>query len=309
MNFDIHILGTSSAMPVTSRAPSAQVVNVYGTAILIDCGEGTQRQLRKFHISFGRIYHIFISHLHGDHYFGLFGLLSSYALLNRTADLHIYAPAQLRILLTSSCSPVKLSELTYKVRFHDIPKNGGLLLDAKNFTVEAVPLRHSIPTYGFIVREKQRQPNIIKEAIAKFNLLIEEIVKLKRGELVTRADGSVILPEQVTVPAPKPRVYAYISDTLPIEEIVPLIKGANVLYHEATYDESNAEKAKLTYHSTARQAAEIAKAAEVESLVLGHFSATILDFDSLLAEAKSVFPNTILGYDGLKISIPFKKNI
>lgn len=309
MNFDIQILGTSSAMPVVSRAPSAQLINVYGKAILIDCGEGTQRQMRKFHISFGRIHHIFISHLHGDHYFGLFGLLSTYDLLHRTADLHIYAPAQLRIMFTSSCSPIKLNELTYKVYFHDIPKEGGLIFDYKNFTVEAVPLQHRITTYGFIVREKQRQPNIIKEAITKFNLLIEEIVKLKQGEQVTRSDGSVILPEQVTVPAPKPRVYAYISDTLPLEEIVPMIKGANVLYHEATFDESNAEKAKITYHSTAKQAAQIAKAANVETLVLGHFSATIQDYDNLLAEARSVFPNTILGYDGLKISIPLKKNI
>lgn len=307
MNFSIQILGTSSALPVTSRFPSAQVVDVYGKLILIDCGEGTQIQLRRFKISFGRIKHIFISHLHGDHYFGLFGLLSTYELLHREYDLHIYAPPQLRVMLTSHCSPVKVEQLPYKVIFHDISADGGLLLDDKNFTVTAFPLKHKIPAYGFLVKEKQRKPNIIKAAISKFNLLIEEIVKLKNGQTIHREDGTVINPEQVTIPPPTPRSYAYVSDTLPTEDIIPYIQQVNVLYHEATFDNRNEQKALATYHSTAAQAAMIAKKAQVEKLVIGHFSATIQDFDRLLSEAQEIFPNTELAYDGMKIQIPFEK--
>ncbi len=307
MNFSIQILGTSSALPVSSRFPSAQVVDVYGKLILIDCGEGTQIQLRRFKISFGRIRHIFISHLHGDHYFGLFGLLSTYELLHREHDLHIYAPAQLRIMLTSHCSPVKVEQLPYKVHFHDIPQDGGLLLDEKNFTVTAFPLKHKIPTYGFLVKEKQRKPNIIKAAISKFNLLIEEIVKLKNGQTIHRADGTVIEPQQVTIPPPPQRSYAYVSDTLPTEDIIPYIRHVDVLYHEATFENRNEQKARATYHSTAAQAAMIAKKAQVGKLILGHFSATVLDFEKLLAEAVEIFPDTQLAYDGMKIEIPFER--
>ncbi len=308
MNFDILVLGTSSATPVSNRFPSSQVVNIYGTPLLVDCGEGTQLQLRRFHVSFGKIRHIFISHLHGDHYFGLFGLLSTYELLHRDVDLHLYAPAGLKKILWSSHSPVKARELPFPLHFHALPGRGGVILEHKNFTVEAVPLEHRIDAWGFIFREKQRQPNIIKSKIEELRLLIEEIVKLKRGEIVERDDGTVISPEQVTIPAPRPRSYAYISDTKYLPRLAQILSGVDVLYHEATFDNAYKQKAEATYHSTAEQAAMLALSAGVGQLIIGHYSATILDMAKFYQEAKAIFPNTILAYDGLKISIPVPRD-
>ncbi len=308
MNFDILILGTSSATPVSNRFPSSQVIDIYGTPLLVDCGEGTQLQLRRFHVSFGKIRHIFISHLHGDHFFGLFGLLSTYELFHREVDLHIYAPAELKEMLWSKHSPVRAWELPFPLHFHPLPDQGGIILDHKNFTVEAIPLEHRIDTWGFIFREKQRAPNIIKAKIEELKLLIEEIVRLKNGEIVEREDGTVIHPQEVTIPAPPPRSYAYISDTKYLPRLAERLKGIDVLYHEATFDDEHEDKALATYHTTARQAAMLARDAGVGKLIIGHFSATIMDMRQYFRQAKEIFPETILAYDGLKVSIPLRKN-
>ncbi len=307
MNFDILVLGTSSATPVSNRFPSSQIVNIYGTPILVDCGEGTQMQLRRFHVSFGRLQHIFISHLHGDHYFGLFGLLSTYELFHRDTDLHIYAPEELKQILWSDWSPVKANELPYPLHFHALPRQGGVIMEHKNFTVQALPLQHRIDTWGFIFREKQREPNIIKSKIEELGLLIEEIISLKHGQTIEREDGTKIYPQDVTTPPPEPRSYAYISDTKYIPQLAEKLLGIDVLYHEATFDNAHLQKSQLTFHSTAAQAASIARAAHVKKLVIGHFSATITDMNKFFEEARAIFPNTVLGYDGLKISIPVKK--
>ncbi len=308
MDFDILVLGTSSATPTAHRFPSSQVVNIYGTPLLVDCGEGTQLQLRRFHVGFGKIRHIFISHLHGDHYFGLFGLLSTYELFHREVDLHLYAPAGLKQILWSRHSPVKVRELPFTLHFHALPKRGGIIMDHKNFSVEAVPLEHRIDTWGFIFREKEREPNIIKTKIEELKLLIEEIVRLKKGEMIEREDGTIIFPDDVTIPPPEPRSYAYISDTKFLPHLAEKIRGVDVLYHEATFDNEHKQKAEATFHSTAEQAAILAREAGVGQLIIGHFSATLLDMERFYMEAKNVFPRTVLAYDGLKISIPFKRS-
>jgi len=309
MNFDILILGTSSATPTTNRFPTSHIVNIYGVPMLLDCGEGTQLQLRRFHISFGSIQHIFISHLHGDHYYGLFGLLSTYKLFHREAVLNLYGPEELKNILWSKYSPVKVEELDFEVNFHVLPKEGGIILDHKNFTVEAIPLYHSIETWGFIFREKRRLPNIIKSKIEEFNLSIEEIVKLKNGQIIVRSDGQIITPEHVTLPPPLPRAYAYISDTKFLPKLAEKLKDIDLLYHEATFDNEHKQKAINTLHSTSEQAAMLAKQANVGKLVIGHFSITIEDMQSFYNQAKAIFSNTILAYDGLKLSIPQKSNL
>jgi len=307
VNFTVRILGTSSAHPNANRFPTSHILNIYGKYILIDCGEGTQIQLRKFKIPFGHINHIFISHLHGDHFFGLFGLLSTYELLHRGSDLHLYAPVQLRDMLFSPQSPVKVKELPYKIWFHPLRKGHNLVMEDKNFFVESFELDHRIPTWGFIVKEKKRKPNVIKSKIEEYSLGIEEILAVKRGEDIIRDNGQVIKAKEVTTPAPEPRSYSFVSDTRFFPPVVEHIKGTDLLYHESTFIKKDEDLAAQTYHSTAEQAAMIAKQAGAKQLVIGHFSARYKDTSVFLDEAGKVFKNTVLAYDGLKLEIPLRK--
>lgn len=302
MSFSLTILGCSSALPTSQRFPTAQILNISEQFFLIDCGEGTQIQIRKYCIRISKIHHIFISHLHGDHFFGLFGLISTMNLLGRKGDLHIYGPAELEKILYIMLD--NFEHLRFKIVFKktDCSKNE-IIFENNKITIETIPLKHRIPTCGFIFREKLKQKNIKKEVIIQFNLTIKEIGQIKAGNDLIRDNITVALNNDLTYPALPIISYAYCSDTLYKEDIIPLIKNVNLLYHEATYTKDMEHRAKETFHSTASQAATLARKAEVRQLVIGHFSARYRDLNEILEEARTVFPNTIAAEDGLTIEI------
>ena len=296
MNFTLNVLGTASALPTTERYPSAQVLTVRGRLFMIDCGEGAQIQMRKAGISFLKIEHICLSHIHGDHIFGLFGLLSTMAMLGRTAPLNIYAPAAfapiLRFLLEQFGEGF-LYEVNHVVLDMSEPK---LVYENRRTELLAFPLNHRVDTYGFIIREKMPQHNVHKDAIARYGLSIAEIGALKRGEDIVRPDGIIYNSEAAYVPF-TPRSYAYCSDTAPFPELARWVKGVSVLYHEATFPAEMEEMAAKTYHSTTLQAARTARDAGVGKLLVGHYSSRFPDVDFFLDELRSIFPDTALAHD------------
>lgn len=303
MAFNVTILGCSSALPTSKRNPTAQVLNVFERFFLIDCGEGTQIQLRKYKIKLSRINHIFISHLHGDHYFGLFGLLSSYALAGRKNDIHIYADIELQSIVNYLMKTI-IDKVDFKVVFHALNfKNDEIIYEDSHITVKSFPLKHRINTCGFLFSEKQKPSNIKKDIIEKYKLSIKEIINIKEGNDYTDISGNIIKNEDLTTPAPAPRSYAYCSDTLFQEKNAKYFENVSLLFHESTFLEQHADRAEETYHSTAKQAAQTAKLANAKQLLLGHYSARYKDLSPILEEAKDVFENTILGMDGLKIEI------
>lgn len=270
---------------------------------MIDCGEGTQLQMRKSKLKFSRLNHIFISHLHGDHCFGLIGLISTFGLMGRTADLHIHAPAPLEGLMRPWLD-FFCQGLDYAVHFHPFStREPALIYDDKSVSVTTIPLRHRIETCGFLFREKPLQRSIIREMTDFYQVPIAWMPRIKNGEDFVREDGTVIACHRLTRLAPAPRAYAYCSDTAHFPAIIPQIKGVDLLYHEATFAESDAARAKQTLHSTARQAATIAREADVKQLLIGHFSARYEDESILLAEAQTVFPATRLAQEGLTITL------
>ena len=310
MSFSLTILGSSSALPTSKRSPSAQVLNVQERLFLIDCGEGTQIQFRKYKVKFSKINHIFISHLHGDHFFGLFGLISTYSLLNRTNDLHIYAHEELEKIL--SCISIQMyqpensgeNKLPFKIIYHHInSKQSELIYEDNKLTVETIPLKHKIHTCGFLFREKPKPRNIKKELVETYKIPVKDIIKIKQGADFITNDGKLITNKELTIPPPKPRSYAFCSDTLYNEDIIPIIKDVDLLYHEATFMHDLEDKAKLTFHSTTIQAANIAKKANVSKLIIGHISSRYKDDNAVLEEAKSVFQNTKLAEDGKTYSV------
>jgi ribonuclease Z len=297
MTFSVTILGSNSALPTTKRYPTAQVLNVSGRFFLIDCGEGTQLQLRKNKIKFSRINNIFISHLHGDHVFGLIGLISTFGLLGRTNDLHIYAHSDLEKILTPQINYF-CKDIKFGVIFHHLnTKKPELIFEDKNLTVTSFPLKHRVPTCGFLFKEKQKEPNIKKEAIAKYELSIAEIVRIKKGEPLY-IDNVPVPEEELLIPPPPPRSYAFCSDTGYNTAMLQVIKGVDLLYHEATFADEHKELAKKTTHSTAKQAASIAKEANAGKLLLGHFSSRYDDLSILEKEAREIFPETYIVNDG-----------
>lgn len=302
MNFIIRILGSSGAFPTFERFSTAHFVSVYQKHFLIDCGEGTQIQLKRFKTKFGKINNIFISHLHGDHFFGLLGLISSYNLSKRTTDLNIYAPADLEKILFSENSFFRRSELSFKINFFPHPDENKVIYHDKNLEIECFQLSHNIPTWGFLFREKQRPPNIKKEKITELNLTIEQIKALKSGQDIT-VGGKKYKNEELTFTQSSPRSYAFCSDTSYYEKIVPIIKNVDLLYHEATFLEKDYSDAVRYRHSTAKQAAMIASKAHAKKLIIGHFSNRYQSVKSIEKEAKEVFQNTIAANDGMKIEI------
>lgn len=289
MAFELTILGSSSALPTSERYPTAQVLNASGRFFLIDCGEGTQIQIRRQKIAFGKIRHIFISHLHGDHYYGLIGLISTFNLLGIKNDLHIYSPSQLKEILQPQLNLLKAG-LQFNIIFHPLNfKKPELIFEDKVIEVISFPLKHSINCCGFLFREKIKERNIKKEYIQEFNIPIAQIRAIKQGADFETENGKIIPNEQLTTPPPPPVSYAFCSDTAFHPPVVETIKEVSTLYHEATFTEEMKEWAVKTYHSTALDAAKIAKMANAGKLIIGHFSSRYKTTDQFLKEAQSEF--------------------
>ena len=300
--FELHILGCGSALPTTRHFATSQVVNLRDKLFMIDCGEGAQMQLRKSRLKFSRLNHIFISHLHGDHCFGLMGLISTFGLLGRTAELHIHSPKGLEELLTPMLN-FFCHTLAYKVIFHEFDtRQTSVVYEDRSMTVTTIPLQHRIPCCGFLFAEKARPNHIIRDMVDFYKVPVYELNRIKNGSDYVTPEGEVIANTRLTRPS-DPRKYAYCSDTIFRPEIVEQLSGVDLLFHEATFAESELARAKETYHTTAAQAARIALEAGVRQLVIGHFSARYEDESILLKEASAVFPNTILAKENLCISL------
>jgi ribonuclease Z len=305
MSFIVTVLGCSSALPTSNKYPSAQVLNVHERFFLIDCGEGTQTQLRRCKVHFSKINHIFISHLHGDHFFGLFGLISSFSLLGRKNDLHIYAHSELQTIIFNLWKSIDYRP-DFKIVFHHLTyEDKTLIFEDKKVSVYSFPLKHRIKTCGFLVQEKKPLLNIRRDVIDFYQIPIRDIVRVKEGEDFITETGERIENKRLTLPPIQTRSYAYCSDTAYYENIIPHIKGVDVLYHEATFTQDLEKDAREKYHSTAQQAAQIAEKAEVGKLIIGHFSTRYKeDYQKLLTEAQAIFPNTEAADDGKTFVLP-----
>lgn len=301
--FEISILGCGSALPTLRRNPTSQCLNIKDKLYLIDCGEGTQLRIRDQKIKFQRINHIFISHLHGDHYFGLPGLISSMHLLGRTNDLHVYGPPGLEEIIRAMLKASK-TYLNYNLYFKETQiKKVELLFENDQVKISSFPLKHRVDCTGFLFQEKESERNIVKSEIYKNDLNIAEIVLLKKGQDVLRENGEVLKASDLTIPGARSRSYAFCSDTKYTESILEIVEGVDVMYHESTFLKELEKRAKETFHSTAEQAAKIALKANVGRLFLGHYSSRYDDLEGFLLEAREVFPQSYLSEDGLKVLI------
>lgn len=292
--FKIHILGCGSALPTLKHNASAQIIEIRDKAFMVDCGEGTQVQMRRSHVHFNKISSVFISHLHGDHCFGLPGLISTFGMLGRTSPLHIYATAEygqfLQDLLKRFCNG-----LDYDVVFHPIDTSkAAVVYEDKSLTVSTIPLNHRVACCGYLFREKATLPHIRRDMIDFYKIPEYERNNIKNGADWVTADGEVIPNERLTTPADRPRSYAYCSDTKYMPDLFKHVSGVDMLYHEATYCDEDIKRAALYYHSTASQAADVALKAGVGKLLLGHYSARYDNEDVLLAEAKKTFTESYL---------------
>lgn len=303
MSFKVTILGSSGAVPAYGRFPSSQLIEIQNRYFLVDCGEGCQMQLMRFQVNFHRINHIFISHLHGDHYLGLMGLIFTMHLQHRTNDLHIYSHGGLDEIITTQFRYSR-SVPAYKIYFHRLEKDEQkIILEDDILTVETLPLDHHIPCSGFIFREKIKQRRIDKIKLPD-GLSIQQLAGLKNGNDIVDENGNVLYKNEALTFEPRhSRSYAYCSDTAFNEGIIPFIKNIDLLYHEATFALEEESKARETLHSTAHHAAVIAEKANVKRLLIGHFSARYKELDSLLLEARVTFTNTFLALDGDTFSV------
>lgn len=301
--FELHILGCGSALPTTRHFPTSQVLNVREKLFMIDCGEGAQMQLRKSKLKFSRLNHIFISHLHGDHCFGLLGLISTFGLLGRTADLHIHAPEGVEKLFQPMLD-FFCNHLPYQVFFHEFSTNNPLeIYSDRSLTVTTIPLCHRIPCCGFLFEEKPRSRHIIRDMVDFYQVPVFELNRIKNGADYITPEGELI-PNFKLTRAPYPvRKYAYCSDTIYYKNIIEQIRGVDLLFHEATFAQSEANRAKETFHTTAAQAGKIALDAGVGKLIIGHFSARYEEEDVLLKEAAAIFPHTILAKETLSVNL------
>lgn len=301
--FQVTILGCGSAMPTTYRNPTSQLIEVNNKLFMIDCGEGTQLQMRKYKARMSKLHSIFISHLHGDHVFGLPGLLSTLSLMGHTGEINIYAHKELEYFLTLFMKYYG-TQLNYKINhFHLDSKNNSVIYENKSIEISSFPLKHRVDTNGFVIAEKDAPLHMKGDMIDFYRIPFSKIKEIKDGADFITEDGRVIDNKLLTTLPNPPRKYAYCSDTAYSTKIIPYIKGADVLYHEATFEEADKARAKKTYHSTAKQAAEIAKQSEVKKLIVGHYSSRYRELNQLHSEAKSIFENTVLAFEGMKIDI------
>ena len=301
MPFKLTILGCSSAIPSINKNPTAQLLNVNERFFLIDCGEGTQIQLRKYQLSFQRINHVFISHLHGDHYFGLIGLISSMHLLGRNKDLHIYAHKQLKEIVELQLKASN-TELNYPLFFHALPEDEeSIILEDDNIKITNLILDHSIQCSGFLFEEKRSSRKIVKSKIEEYNIPFDKISSLKDGADWINPQGEIISNDILTTENTSPHKYAFCSDTRYNESLIEKIKGIDLLYHETTFMKDLESRAIETGHSTTYQAATIAKKSQVRKLLIGHYSQRYKNLQDLLDETQDIFLNTSLSSSGMVI--------
>ena len=299
MGFELTILGSSSATPIYNRHPTSQLLVFRDRHFLIDCGEGTQMQMLKYKIRYHRISHIFISHLHGDHYLGLVGLLSTFHLQGRSADLHLYAQQELMDIIETHLR-LSQTQLRYNLIFHPVRHFAPeVIFEDDDLIIRTVILNHRIPCTGFVFSEKQRPRKLKVEKLQEYNIPFTQYTRIKNGAAFHTADGVVVSNEELTEASPDPKSYAFCSDTIYMPELAQDLQGVDVLYHEATFLHDLKDRAEMTYHTTALQAAQVAKDAEAGQLIIGHFSARYKTLEPLLQEARSVFPNTELGLEGV----------
>jgi ribonuclease Z len=303
LEFELKILGSSSATPSYNRNHTAQILTIGNQLNLIDCGEGTQMQLMRYKVKHQRISNIFISHLHGDHFFGLFGLLSTMHLQQRTTPLTIFGPPGLADILTLQFK-YSNTHYSFKLEFCELDTTVyAQIFEDKYITVHTLPMQHRVSCCGFLFREKPKPRHLVKAKLPAF-LTPPQLIRLKNGEDVLDEEGNILVRnEDVTSEPNRSRTYAYCSDTRYKEDLLPYLKGVDLLYHEATFLDNMQERATYTYHSTARQAGTLAQKAGVKRLIIGHFSARYKDLTPLLEEAKAVFDNTHLAIEGKTISL------
>lgn len=301
--FKVHILGCGSALPTLRHNPSSQVVEIREKQFMIDCGEGTQTQMRRSRVGFNKVMAIFISHIHGDHCFGLIGMLSSFGLLGRTMPLSIYGPKELgpilETLLATFCN-----DFDYEIKFHAVDTTRQeVVYEDRSLTVETIPLKHRLPCAGYLFREKPTLPHIRRDMIDFYRIPISQINNIKNGASWTDEEGNVIPNSRLTRPADPPRSYAYCSDTCYLPGLADRLNGVTCLYHESTYADEDEDKAQKYFHSTARQAAMVARDAGVGRLLLGHYSSKYNTEDVLLQQAKEVFAESSLTSEGMVVTL------
>ena len=301
--FELTILGCGSALPTTRHFATSQVLNVREKLYMIDCGEGAQLQMRRSRLKFSHLNHVFISHLHGDHCFGLIGLISTFGLLGRTTPLHVHAPENLGPMLQHMLD-FFCKGLDFKVEFHPVDTTSHALIhEDRSVSVYSIPLRHRIACCGYLFREKELLPHIRRDMIDFYRIPLCEINNIKNGKDWITEEGQTIPYTRLTTPALPPRSYAYCSDTIYLPKLSSLVEGVNLLFHEATFLHEDLQRAQETFHTTALQAATLAKDSHVKALCIGHFSARYEEESVLLDEAKSVFEHTILAKENLNIKI------
>ena len=301
--FRVHVLGCGSARPSLRHNASAQVVEMRGKMLMVDCAEGTQMQLMRAKINFNKIKAVFISHLHGDHCFGLLGLISSFGLLGRTAPLLVAAPKQLETIFHQAM-PLFCANLGYDVEFMPLDtKKAAVVYDDRTLSVTTIPLMHRVPCCGFLFQEKPTLPHIRRDMIDCYGIPTSQINNIKMGADWVADDGTVVPNGQLVTPADPPRSFAYCSDTKYIPTLHQRFPNVSLLYHESTYDQSYEALAEKYFHSTAAQAAMVARDAGASQLMIGHYSSRFNDEQVLLDEAKAIFPNTILAQEGLVVDV------
>lgn len=303
MSLRLTILGCHSATPRVNAFPTSQYLEINDRHFIIDCGEGTQRQMRKYKVGFSKINHIFISHLHGDHFYGLVGLLSTFGILNREKELHVFGPKGIKEA-TEMLLRISQSHAKFELIFHELSsKKSELIFEDDKVSVQTIPLNHRVYTNGYLFKEKEKPKKLHIQNIENYSIDKADFLNIKAGRDIVLESGEIIPNDELTLAPEKPKIFAYCSDTSFLPSIIPIIEGADLLYHEATFLSDKEDLAEKTLHSTAAQAATIAKEANVKNLVLGHYSGRYKDIQLFKNEAEIIFKNTSLAEPGIIFEI------